>query len=54
MKSMKYLLKLRKHELGVVINALNLEFEKQESQNAVDERTANLLLRLLDVYAGAN
>lgn len=51
MKAMKYLLKLPKHELGVVINALNLEFQKQERSNAVDTRTADLLLRLLDVYA---
>ena len=54
MRSMRFILKLRKHELGVVINALNLEFQKQSSRNAVDERTTNLLLRLLDVYAAAN
>lgn len=53
MKSIKYLLKLRKHELGVVINALNREFKKQSSRKEVDERTTDLLLRLLAIYETA-
>ena len=52
MKSIRYIMKLRKYELGVVINALNLEHKRLLQNNEPIEQTDTLLLRLLDVYEG--
>lgn len=52
MKSIKYILKLRKYELGVIINALNMEHKRLLQNNKLTEQTDTLLLRFLDVYDG--
>ncbi|GEM_PF-6000914 len=50
MTTMNYILKVKKNELGVVINALHHQYKKQLQQNEADARIADLLLRLLAFY----
>ena len=50
MKAIRYRFKLRKWELGVIINALNLEHKRLLQDNEPTQRTDALWLRLLDVY----
>ena len=52
MKSTRYIMKFHKYELGVVINALNIQRKKLLNNSESTTSTDILLLRLIDVYEG--